>query len=114
MPPNSLYWTQKSLSRISAAAAKRSNAASPLVRVPLLSSGPSLCASIELLFKSVNPTPTPIAPAATPCFRNQRRSVVLWELTTASCTCPPLGQTFWYNQVCDCPSENFSQRTVKG
>src|SRR6185437_4324751 len=34
MPASSLYWTQKSVSRISAAAAKRSSAASPRVRRP--------------------------------------------------------------------------------
>src|SRR6516225_3304096 len=35
MPPSSLYCTQKSLSRISAAAANLSKAASPVERVPL-------------------------------------------------------------------------------
>src|SRR5215469_17039210 len=35
MPPNSLYCNQKSLSRISAAAANLSKAASPVERVPL-------------------------------------------------------------------------------
>src|SRR5215467_5242459 len=35
MPPSSLYCTQKSLSRISAAAANRSKAASPVERAPL-------------------------------------------------------------------------------
>src|SRR5215469_4922136 len=64
IPPSSLYWIQKSLSRISAAAAKRSSAASPLLSLPL----PLLSSSANRL------APALAAPAdANAFFMNQRR-----------------------------------------
>src|SRR5690242_19401354 len=70
MPPSSLYCTQKSVSRISAAAANLIRAASPFVSLPLFSSGPCF-AQIGV---SLNPTPRAAVPAANaPFFKNERR-----------------------------------------
>src|SRR5215469_5675817 len=68
IPPSSLYCTQKSLSRISAAAAKRNNAASPALR----GAGCGVWVTREgASAKSAYPTPT--APAAIPFLMNERR-----------------------------------------
>src|SRR5437879_8321021 len=78
MPPSSLYCTQKSVSRISAAAANLSRAASPLLSLPLCSSGPLSAKSSELLVSSAAPTAAvPAVPS--PFFMNERR---LTELRT--------------------------------
>src|SRR2546427_1417729 len=83
MPPSSLYCTQKSVSRISAAAANLSNAASPGVSRPLFSSGPSLALPGSSL--ASKPTPTVAAPAAIALlFKNERRLV---------CFCMDFGRT---------------------
>src|SRR5207245_1332883 len=71
IPPSSLYCTQKSVSRISAAAANRSRAASPRVRRPLCSSGPSWANADEVWAN--RPAPTLAAPATPMPFRNERR-----------------------------------------
>src|SRR5439155_23674209 len=71
IPPSSLYCTQKSVSRISAAAANRSRAASPRVRRPLYSSGPSWANADEVWAN--RPAPTLAAPATPMPFRNERR-----------------------------------------
>src|SRR5215472_17006855 len=68
MPPSSLYCSQKSVSRISAAAAKRSNAASPALSV--LGVWPWASTDVASA-KSEYPTPT--APAAIAYFMNERR-----------------------------------------
>src|SRR5215472_1925712 len=67
-PPNSLYCTQKSVSMISAAAAKRRSAASPGVSRPLFSSS----ADADALWDK-SPAPTVATPAATPFLRKPRR-----------------------------------------
>src|SRR6266436_481769 len=71
MPPSSLYWIQKSASSISAAAANRSRAASPVVKPPRLASAIRLPPS----------TPTPIVPAPTASDlpRNERRLIELFR-----------------------------------
>src|SRR5437762_4564130 len=71
IPPSSLYCTQKSVSRISAAAASRSRAASARVRGPLCSSGPSWANADEVWAN--RPAPTLAAPATPMPFRNERR-----------------------------------------
>src|SRR6266851_4235107 len=71
MPPSSLYCTQKSVSKISAAAAKRSKAASPLDRLPLPSCRPLLWAKTDEV-SARRAIPAPAAPAANPFLRNER------------------------------------------
>src|SRR5215472_7185067 len=73
-PPNSLYCTQKSVSRISAAAANLSIAASPRVRRPLFSSGrgPSCIRAAVSRAISVRPR-VPALAVTIPFFRNVRR-----------------------------------------
>src|SRR5438034_10158839 len=64
MPPSSLYWIQKSASSSSSAAGKRSNAASPVERLPLAS-------AVRMLPNS--PAPTVPAPRAIVLPRKERR-----------------------------------------
>src|SRR5258708_608306 len=80
MPPSSLYCTQKSVSRISAAAAKRSSAASPRASLPLCSSGEcSVLWASEL--GASRPALMVAAPAAAkPPFMNERRLIPLLRL----------------------------------
>src|ERR1700760_2125656 len=81
MPHSSLYWTQRSVSIISAAAAKRSIAASPKVRRPLCSPFSSSSAKAEELLAR---SPTPAA-VANPFFKNERRLVAAFMLLHISC-----------------------------
>src|SRR6266699_4306088 len=74
-PPSSLYWTQKSVSSISAAAANRSSAASPGVRPPLAS-------AVRVLTK--NPAPIVPAPTASDLPKKERRLIELFEGLTLS------------------------------
>src|SRR5205807_9300252 len=77
-PPSSLYCTQKSVSRISAAAANLSRAASPGVRRPLCSSGPRSAKTDELWANS--PAPIVAAPAAVnPFLMNERRLIEFFK-----------------------------------
>src|SRR5262245_23817087 len=64
MPPSSLYWIQKSASSISNAAGNRSNAASPVERLPLAS-------AVRMLPNS--PALTVPAPRAIVLLRKERR-----------------------------------------
>src|SRR6266545_3883737 len=66
MPPSSLYWIQKSASSSSSAAGKRSNAASPVERLPLAS-------AVRMLPNS--PAPTVPAPRAIVLPRKERRLI---------------------------------------
>src|SRR4030095_5955216 len=66
MPPSSLYWIQKSASRSSSAAGKRSSAASPSERLP-----PAF--AVRMLPNS--PAPTVPAPRAIVLPRKERRLI---------------------------------------
>src|SRR2546422_4972811 len=70
MPPSSLYWIQKSASRISNAAGNRSSAASPGVRPPL-------ALAVRVLMK--NPAPMVPAPTASDFPKKERRLMELFE-----------------------------------
>src|SRR3954465_5083448 len=78
MPASSLYWSQMSLSMISAAATKRRMAASPLLREPCFS-----CANAgTLLLRRAAPA-VAAAPATIVFLRNERR--LEGRATTLSC-----------------------------
>src|SRR6516162_10405307 len=78
IPPSSLYCTQKSLSRISAAAANLRRAASPGVRPPL-------SASRSSPRRVSSPVPTAAVPAAvSPLLMNERRLIELFSLFSRS------------------------------
>src|ERR1700676_107287 len=80
IPPSSLYCTQKSVSRISAAAANRSSAASPRLSLPPLSSGGRSFPRAGELDAS-RPALMVAAPAAaSPPFMNERRLISLLGL----------------------------------
>src|SRR6266446_5178249 len=82
IPPSSLYWTQKSVSSISAAAANRSNAASPGVRPPLAS-------AVRMLVNSPAPPMVP-APTARELPKKDRRLIKRLDRSTFSsefCAC---------------------------
>src|SRR5207249_4266199 len=75
-PASSLYWTQKSVSSISAAAANRSNAASPGVRPPLAS-------AFRMLVNSPAPPMVP-APTASDLPKKERRLINFFGALTLS------------------------------
>src|SRR5260370_39654575 len=83
MPLGSLDCTQKSVSRLSAAAPNRSRAASPLVRRPLCSSGPSCAKTDERSARSAAPVATTPA-AVSPFFTNERRLIAVFLLLRTS------------------------------
>src|SRR5229473_5241662 len=85
-PPSSLYWTQKSVSSISAAAANRSNAASPGVISPAAKAG----------VPSLNSHPAPIVPAPTASDlpKKERRLIELFEGLTLSSNLSSRGR-YW-------------------
>src|SRR5436309_1259069 len=79
MPASSLYWIQKSASRISNAAGNRSRAASPGV-------GPPLALAVRVLIK--NPAPTVPAPTARDFPKKERRLIErLYGLLFSSSFC---------------------------
>src|SRR6185312_2865960 len=87
-PPSSLYCTQKSVSRISTAAANLSRAASPRVSRPPRSSGPLSASAAAPLARS--PTPVlAIVAAVSPFFRNERRLIAFFVLLHVSVIEPP-------------------------
>src|ERR1700756_408076 len=80
MPASSLYCTQRSVSRISAAAANRSNAASPFVICPLCLFPLSSSANNGAL-SARSPAPPAATPAAvSPFLRNERRLMAAFIL----------------------------------
>src|SRR6266566_633752 len=106
MPPSSLYCTQKSVSRISAAAANRSRAASPGV-------SPCCAKADELVARS--PTPAVAAPAAaSPFFRKERRLVATFMLVHMFCIRqPPLAKLEFANQSLSLHHNDLCHRNVK-
>src|SRR6266702_1223583 len=81
MPPSSLYWIQKSASRISNAAGNRSSAPSAGVRPPL-------ALAVRVLTK--NHAPMVPAPTASDFPKKERRLIKLLERLTLSsefCAC---------------------------
>src|SRR5215469_9881315 len=71
MPPSSLYWIQKSASRISSAAGNRSRAASPVLSVPELKA--------DVRWLSNKPPPSVPAPMANDLPKKERRLIQLFE-----------------------------------
>src|SRR5260370_21599862 len=106
MPPSSLYCTQKSVSRISAAAANGSRAASPGV-------SPCCAKADELVARS--PTPAVAAPAAaSPFFRKERRLVAIFMLVHMFCIRqPPLAKLEFANQSLSLHHNDWCHRNVK-
>src|SRR6266702_6868414 len=99
IPPSSLYCCQRSVSRISAAARNRRIAASPLVRLPLCSSGPFFAKADELLANSPTPTVAALA-AVNPFFTNLRR--LIEDFTPFSTSTVPLPEKTKQNATAPC------------
>src|SRR6266446_2466148 len=71
MPASSLYWIQKSASRISAAAANRRRAASPLLSLPCCPLLMTSCENSVVFPRAAMPAPATVV--ASPFLRKDRR-----------------------------------------